>query len=49
MLKKIREIWMNMVIINYNSTQDTIDKLQQLKGKTKLKISIKLLVIIIMK
>ena len=30
---KIREIWMNMV----NSTGDIIDKLQSLKGKTKLK------------
>ena len=34
--KKIREIWMNMVNITYNSTQDMIDKLQQLKGKTNL-------------
>ena len=35
--KKIREIWMNMVNTNYNSTEDMIDKLQQLKRKTKLK------------
>ena len=35
--KKIREIWMNMVNTIYNSTEDMIDKLQQLKGKTKLK------------
>ena len=35
--KKIRDIWMNMVNTNYNSTEDMIDKLQQLKGKTKLK------------
>ena len=35
--KKIREIWMNMVNTTYNSTQDMIIKLQQLKGKTKLK------------
>ena len=28
---------MNMVNTTYNSTQDLIDKLQQLKGKTKLK------------
>ena len=30
--KKIREIWMNMVNTNYNSTEDMIYKLQQLKG-----------------
>ena len=35
--KKIREIWMNMVNTNYNSTNDMIDKLQSLKGKTKLR------------
>ena len=35
--KKIREIWMNMVNTTYNSTEDMINKLQQLKGKTKLK------------
>ena len=28
---------MNMVNVNYNSTEDMINKLQQLKGKTKLK------------
>ena len=28
---------MNMVNTNYNSTEDMINKLQQLKGKTKLK------------
>ena len=36
--EKIREIWMNMVNTTYNSTQGMIDKLQQLKGKTKLKL-----------
>ena len=35
--KKIREIWMNLVNTTYNSTEDMIDKLQQLKGKAKLK------------
>ena len=35
--KKIREIWMNMVNTNYNSTESMIDKLQSLKGKAKLK------------
>ena len=35
--KKIREIYINMVNTNYNSTDDMIIKLQQLKGKTKLK------------
>ena len=35
--KKIREIYINMVNTNYNSTEDMINKLQQLKGKTKLK------------
>ena len=34
--KKIKEIWMNMVNTTYNSTEDMIDKLQQLKGKIKL-------------
>ena len=34
---KIREIWMNMISTTYNITEDMIDKLQQLKGKTKLK------------
>ena len=35
--KKIREIWMNMVNTDYNSTEDMINKLQELKCKTKLK------------
>ena len=35
--KKIRDIWLNMVNTTYNSTEDVISKLQQLKGKTKLK------------
>ena len=35
--KKIREIWMNMNNTKYNSTEDMIDKLQSLKGITKLK------------
>ena len=34
---KIREIYINMVNTNYNSTEDLINKLQSLKGKTKLK------------
>ena len=34
---KTREIWMNMVNTTYDSTEDMINKLQQLKGKTKLK------------
>ena len=34
---KIREIYINMVNTNYNSIEDMINKLQQLKGKTKLK------------
>ena len=34
--KKIREIWMNMVNTTYISTKDMINKLQELKGKTKL-------------
>ena len=34
---KIRDIWMNMVNTKYNSTADMINKIQQLKGKTKLK------------
>ena len=37
--KKIREIWMSMVTTNNNSTEDMIDKLQQLKGKKKSKFS----------
>ena len=35
--KKIREIWIDMVNTNYNSTEDMINKLQSLKGKQKLK------------
>ena len=35
--KKIRDIYINMVNTNYNSTEDMNKKLQQLKGKTKLK------------
>ena len=35
--KKIREIYINMVNTTYNSTEDMINKLQQLKGKSKLK------------
>ena len=35
--KKIREIWMNMVNTNYNSTENMINNFQQFKGKTKLK------------
>ena len=35
--KKIREIWMNMVNTKYNSTEDMIIKLQELKGKRKLR------------
>ena len=35
--KKMREIYINMVNTTYNSTEDMIDKLQSLKGKTKLK------------
>ena len=34
--KKTREIFINMVNTNYNSTEDMIKKLQSLKGKTKL-------------
>ena len=34
---KITEIYINMVITTYNSTEDMINKLQSLKGKTKLK------------
>ena len=36
-IKKIREIYINMVNTSYNSTKDMINKLQSLKGKTKLK------------
>ena len=32
-----REIWMNLVNTTYNSTEDMNIKIQQLKGKTKLK------------
>ena len=35
---KIKEIYINMVNTSYNSTEDMTNKLQQLKGKTKLKI-----------
>ena len=35
--KRIREIWMNMVNTKYKTIEDMINKLQQLKGKTKLK------------
>ena len=35
--KKIRDIWMNMVNTKYDSSEDMINKLQSLKGKTKLK------------
>ena len=35
--KKIRDILINMVNTNYNSTEELINKLQSLKGKTKLK------------
>ena len=31
--KKIRDIWISMVNTNYNSTEDMINKLQQLKVK----------------
>ena len=34
--KKITEIWMNMVNTTYNTTEDMIDKLQELKGKTEI-------------
>ena len=35
--KKIGDIWMNMVNTDYILTEDLINKLQSLKGKTKLK------------
>ena len=35
--KKIREVYINMVNTTYNSTEDMINKLQSLKGKSKLK------------
>ena len=44
--KKIREIYINMVDTNYNSTEDMINKLQELKGK---KIKIYKNIIIILK
>ena len=34
---KIRDIYINMVNTTYNKTEDMIDKLQSLKGNTKLK------------
>ena len=37
-IKKIREIYINMINTTYNSTEDMINKLKSLKGKTKLKI-----------
>ena len=33
----MREVWMNMVNTTYNTTEDMIDKLKQLKDKTKIK------------
>ena len=33
----MRKIWMNMVNTTYNPTEDMNNKLQSLKGKTKLK------------
>ena len=36
-IKKIREIYINMVNTNYNTIEDMINKLQSLKGKTNLK------------
>ena len=35
--KKIRDIWLNMVNTTYKSTEDKINKLQELKEKTNLK------------
>ena len=35
--KRIREIWMNRINTIFNTTEDTIKKLQSLKGKMKLK------------
>ena len=35
--KQIRDIYINMVNTTYNSTKEMINKLQRLKGKTKLK------------
>ena len=34
---RIREIWMNMIITTYNSTENMINNLQSSKGKTTLK------------
>ena len=36
-IKKIRGNWRNMANTKYNSSQDMINKLQELKGNTKLK------------
>ena len=33
----MREIWMNMVNTTYKSTEDMMNKLQEIKGKTNLK------------
>ena len=33
--KKIREFWLNLVNTKYNSTEDVINKLQELKGEPK--------------
>ena len=38
-IKKIREVWMTLVNTTYTSTEVMINKLQQLKDKTKLKLS----------
>ena len=46
--KNIREIYYSIANTTYNSTEDMIDKLQSLKGKTKLKF-FKILIIIMMK
>ena len=35
--KKIRKNWMNMVNTTYKSTEDLIDRVQQIKGTTKIK------------
>ena len=37
--KKIRKIWMNMIGTTYNTSKEMIDKLQTVKGKTKLKFN----------
>ena len=39
----MRDNWMNMVNTSYNSTEDMIIKLQQLKRKTKLKFYINII------